>query len=290
MASLIPGEIKEATGIAPFVGLLDKPGMLDSKDTAIIDRLPLDYSMLEEIDYQYPESDGYYGYTSRGCIRHCKFCAVPHLEPVFKDFVPIAASIKQTNAQFGGRRNLLLLDNNVLASRRFPQVINEIHSAGFKVGSKFDDPNYLEIAINNLNAGYNEFGYRRFAHKTIFSFRKRLVSEKLDLYNQLLDVHEISEEILSSKKQLIEFYDDIKELYEFRRNKFKKIRYVDFNQGVDARLLNDEKMKLLSTIPIRPLRIAFDSMKYAQSYEKALRLAAKYKITNLSNYLLYNFD
>lgn len=290
MASLIPDEIKATTGIAPIIGLLDKPGMLDSKDKLIIDNLPLDYSILEEIDYRYPESDGYYGYTSRGCIRHCKFCAVPHLEPVFKDFIPIADAIKRTDALYGGRRNLLLLDNNVLASKNFPQIIKEIHSSGFKKGAIFKDPNFLEIAVKNLKNAHNEFGNRRFAHRTFYSFRKRLSGEKLDLYNQLLDAHEISEEALPSKEQVIEFYEDIKDLYEFRRNKLKKFRYVDFNQGVDARLLNEEKMKLLSTIPIRPLRIAFDSMKYAKSYENALRLASRYNIYHLSNYLLYNFE
>ncbi len=47
-------------------------------------------------------------------------------------------------------------------------------------------------------------------------------------------------------------------------------------------------MQLLSEIPIRPLRIAFDSMKYETVYTRAIELAAKYGIHNLSNYLLYN--
>ncbi len=64
---------------------------------------------------------------------------------------------------------------------------------------------------------------------------------------------------------------------------------MDFNQGVDARLLNEKKIALLATIPIKPLRIAFDSMDFAKAYEKAVRLAAKYKIRYLSNYLLFNF-
>ena len=47
-------------------------------------------------------------------------------------------------------------------------------------------------------------------------------------------------------------------------------------------------MKLISEIPIRPMRIAFDSMKYEKIYVEAVKLAAKYKIKYLSNYLLYN--
>lgn len=290
MASLIPNEIKEVTGVVPHIGLLDKAGILDSGDKTIIDNLPLDYSILKEIDYKYPDDDGYYAYSSRGCIRHCKFCAVPHLEPKFKDFIPINNLINYTNKKFGSRRNLLLLDNNVLASSKFPQIIEEIHSCGFKKGATFQEPNYFKFAVDNLNANYNLFAHRRHAHQLIYEFRKRLKGNRLQQYDNLINLHHISREILPSKEQIINFYNDIRETYELFRNKSTKLRYVDFNQGIDARLLNEKNMEYLSTIPIKPLRIAFDSMKYAKFYENALRLAAKYKITNLSNYLLYNFE
>ena len=290
MASLIPDEVEEATGIKPLTGLLDKPGILDTEDQTIIDSLPLDYSILEEIDYQYPERDAYYGYTSRGCIRHCEFCAVPVLEPVFKDFLPIADLLKQTDEIFGSRQNLLLLDNNVLASKKFPEIIEEIRNCGFTKGAEFEPPNYLNLAISHLKKGFNVLAYRRSAHKMVFELRRHLAGETLQLYNQLLEVHEINEFVVPSAEQLITLHEDIGELYEERRSKHPKKRFVDFNQGVDARLLTDEKMRLLSTIPIRPLRIAFDSMKYARFYERALRYAAKYGIRHLSNYLLYNFN
>ena len=68
-------------------------------------------------------------------------------------------------------------------------------------------------------------------------------------------------------------------------------RRVDFNQGVEAKLLtrDEDKVKLISKIAIHPLRIAFDSIRLRKTYEKAVRLAAKYEIYNLSNYVLYNF-
>ena len=62
-------------------------------------------------------------------------------------------------------------------------------------------------------------------------------------------------------------------------------RYVDFNQGMDARLLTEEKMKILSALPIKPFRIAYDNIKYTDIYTKAIKLAARYGVEEFSNYL-----
>ena len=48
-------------------------------------------------------------------------------------------------------------------------------------------------------------------------------------------------------------------------------------------------MRRLSEINIRPLRIAFDHYEQKDIYTRAVRLAAKWGISDLSNYLLYNF-
>ena len=68
-------------------------------------------------------------------------------------------------------------------------------------------------------------------------------------------------------------------------------RRVDFNQGVDARILVKSPMFLreLSTICISPLRIAFDHLGLRKVYETSIRMAADNGITSLSNYMLYNF-
>ena len=50
-----------------------------------------------------------------------------------------------------------------------------------------------------------------------------------------------------------------------------------------ARQLTDEKMRILSRIPIEPFRLAFDSIKYKTIYSDALKIAAK---SNLANYIL----
>ena len=66
---------------------------------------------------------------------------------------------------------------------------------------------------------------------------------------------------------------------------------MDFNQGVDARILCKNPMFLreLSTICIKPLRIAFDHLGLRKPYTQAVRYAFEAGLTELSNYMLYNF-
>jgi hypothetical protein len=66
-------------------------------------------------------------------------------------------------------------------------------------------------------------------------------------------------------------------------------RFVDFNQGTDARLLTKHKVKLLSKIAVHPLRIAFDNIRLERRYKGAVVLAAEHGIRHLSNYILYNY-
>ena len=68
-------------------------------------------------------------------------------------------------------------------------------------------------------------------------------------------------------------------------------RRVDFNQGVDARILSKDAMYLreMATICISPLRIAFDHIGVRKPYETSIRMAADAGLTALSNYMLYNF-
>lgn len=157
--------------------------------------------------YKYGVNDAYIAYATRGCPNRCKFCAVHKIEPEFCHYFSIQRQIKGIEDVYGGKQDLILLDNNVLASNSFPRIIKDICSLGFERGAK--------------HAG--------------------------------------------------------------------KMRYVDFNQGVDVRELDEEKMDLLSRTAIRPLRIAFDHMSMKDLYISRIRLAAKYGILNLSNYVLFNY-
>ncbi len=289
-ASLVPEQIEEETGIKPHIGLLDKSGEYDDNEI-IIDHLPLDYSILDEIDYIYPENNAYYSYMTRGCVNKCSFCAVPQLEPKYNGFISIKKQIKQVSKIYGEKRNLLLLDNNVLASKQFDDIIDEIKECGFYAGVTYTEPNKYSILIRELrNLKFNYLGHiKGIVRLYKWLYKKCNDEHKSQVYstlheNKLLDFN------TATKEAIFRVDNFFSPLFEKYRNKSIKKRYVDFNQGVDARFVTPHKMKRLSEIPIRPLRIAFDSWKYKDIYERAIRLAAENNITSMSNYLLYNYD
>lgn len=289
MGTILPDKVAEATGIKPHVGTISTPGVLDDNDI-IVDNLPLDYSILEEIEYEYPASNAYYGYMTRGCVNRCKFCAVPKLEPEYKRYLPIYEQIQSADNNFGGKRNLLLLDNNVLASNQFNQIIDEIKQAGFTNNSKFIQPNLFEIAVKNLNKGYNDKGYIRSIVKQYRALIQKYGAEKIQPVYDLLEEHNLLNFHTAKKDEILRTYESVRELFEefYKRKPIK--RYVDFNQGIDARLINEDNMKKMFEIPIRPLRIAFDSWELAEVYKKAVKTAVHCGHKNLSNYLLYNYE
>lgn len=291
LASIQPKEIEEATGIKPHRGVLLKDG-IDDDNEFIIDELPLDYSILEEIDYVYVDSGAFFSYTTRGCIRKCPFCAVPTLEPYFKSYIPLKERIDRTRRLYGDQQNLLLMDNNVLASEDLNKIISDIRSCGFTPGAKYIEPNQYFIAIRNLRLGLNDRGYIRKAWKLLKDLND-WKSLKPDVRAQILNVREANDllhPLTCTKEALIKTYPYFAKLFETKYAKQKgRLRYIDFNQGVDARLFNDENVSLLAEIPIRPLRIAFDDIKTGKAYVYALKKSQSKGIRDFSNYLLYNF-
>lgn len=291
LASIQPDELYRATGIKPHVGILHTPGDLDRGDAQIIDELPLDYSILNEIEYQYPMANAFYSYTTRGCIRHCSFCAVPTIEPDYNSFIPLYERISQTREMFGDQKDLLLMDNNVLASKDFPKIIQEIIKCGYgKDCAKYVQENPLELSIRNLIKGVNDNAYVRKSHSLILDFYSKLKGEESYIVYKVIDKYHITKLYTTTKENLISAYEEIKDLYNKRFHPRILQRYVDFNQGVDARLFNEDNVKLLASISIRPLRIAFDNVKTFDAYNRAVRLSVEAGIKHFSNYLLYNFD
>lgn len=287
-ASILPDKFEAATGIRPFVGTLSKPGILDSNDM-IIDTLPLDYSILEEIDYEYPANNGYLAYMTRGCVNKCKFCAVPKLEPNYEAYLPIQEQIKTTDERFGGKKDLLLLDNNVLASCQFEKIIDEIKEAGFTKDNNFFTPNKYEIAIKNISEDFNTRGYIKAIVKEYRKLIPKLGDEAQKIY-ELLNKNYLLNDYTAKKDKILETYEQLKPFFENFYNKRPKKRIVDFNQGIDSRLITDSNMKKLFEIPIKPVRIAFDHWELRETYEKAVRTAVRAGHKSLSNYILYNYE
>lgn len=291
LASLLADEVEETTGIKTMQGLLDTAGVLDDNNY-IIDDLPLDYSILDEINYKYPTGSAYFTFMTKGCTRTCAFCSVPVLEPTYKEKIPTIGKFQEIKELYGEQQHLLLMDNNVLASPKFPEIIQEIKDMGFVKGAKFLEPNQLDLAIKNLSSGMNDRAYIRRSFTILDDFlktrlnRNKKAKEEVNVIYQKYNLLKLE---TLTKDNLLAAYPKLKDYYEKHRLKSARDRYVDFNQGTDARYVTDENMKLLSEIPINPLRIAFDYWGMKKKYENAIRLAAKYKITKLSNYLLFNF-
>ena len=188
-------------------------GANDIAGTPIEELVP-DYGILDHVQYIYPVNDAYFGYASRGCVRKCAFCGVPKLEGGQREMPPITSLVEGVNEQFGIKKDLILMDNNVAASTRYKEVVAEIRDVGFQRGSTLQ-----------------------------------------------------------------------------RGDSVPTKRRVDFNQGVDARILAKTPMYLeqMATICIDPLRIAFDHVGMRRVYERSVEMAANYGLTSLSNYMLYNF-
>lgn len=295
LATLQAEELAQAANVSIkniHKGVLNIAGQLDKNDDKIIDNLPLDYSILDEIAYKYPMSNAYYGYTTRGCVRKCAFCAVPRLEPVYNPYIPLQERISLVKNTFGDQKDLLLMDNNILASKELPHIVQDIIDSGFGKNDKFIQPDLLEISIKNLQNSINNRAYIRKSQALIMEFYEKLKKgseESYQVYKIVFDKYNINKLLTTKRENLLAAYEEIKDIYKKYFRPVPKQRYVDFNQGVDARLFTEKKVELLSKINVRPLRIAFDDMTVLPYYEKAIRMSAARGMRDFSNYLLYNF-
>lgn len=290
LASIQPNEIEKATGIKPRPGLLNKAGDLDPDDTQIIDELELDYSILDEIDYQYPMSNAYYRYTTRGCIRKCPFCAVSTLEPVYCSYIPLKERIETVARKYGEQKDLLLMDNNVLASENFEKIIKEIYESGFYRGAKFCRQNLFDLSARNLKNNLNDRAYTKKLWRLIQDFYTKVKDDESYTVYQVIEKYHLVYELNATKENVLSAYEELKKLYASHFNKGNgSLRFVDFNQGVDARLFTPEKTALLAKIAIHPLRIAFDDLKTKDKYVEAIKMSVNAGLKDFSNYILYNF-
>lgn len=291
MATLMPDKIVEATGISRsqiLTGLFTDTSVVGDNNGINIDQLPLDYDILEEIDYKYPAGDNYFAYTSRGCPNRCPFCAVPILEPTFHVTNNIVEQIRVINNKYGPKQHLLLLDNNVLNTPDLKALVDDLCAVGFERGAKYVDPGAYNIIMKRYHNGDRGYFLDKKMMAYLEQFKKRIKSsETLNLFLKLIIE---AEEATNYADYMLSHEAELAPIIEKYRNKSKKARYLDFNQGIDGRKINDENMQQLARLAIRPLRIAFDNIKLRDQYCMAVRIAHKHGIKEISNYILFNFE
>lgn len=294
-ATIMPENfIAEIPELNIITGQLISSNKLGYEDNVNIDVLELDYDILWDISYDYPMSDSYFIYTSRGCPRKCVFCAVKTLEPNFYDCNNIEEQIRNVDIRFGMKKHLLIMDNNILYSKELDNTVDKIRKLGFGTNNnkikKNSNMKYYLDSINarlKINKKYDNLLNRIKNEFINLKFGRISRKDSIVLHNVIEKInHNTDYEIIA---YILDNYDFIIDFFG-RYNYYKITRYVDFNQGLDARLFTNDKAKKLSELAINPCRIAFDKLDIKKDYFNAMELCVNNGITRFSNYLLYNFD
>lgn len=100
---------------------------LEKKLPRDIDLIQPDYSIYPQID-----SRTAYGFITRGCPNRCKWCVVPNKEGKISPYMDVE------EIAIDGRNNLILMDNNVLASdygiTQIEKIVNRKYRVDFNQG------------------------------------------------------------------------------------------------------------------------------------------------------------
>jgi hypothetical protein len=131
----IPGLLDAAPAVSLQLDEFEEELYADDIGGTPIEELVPDYGILDQIPYKYPVRDAYFMYASRGCIRKCTFCGVPKLEGGLRDTPSITGIVHEIERLYGEKKDLVFMDNNVVASPRFPDIVSEIVDLGFGKGA-----------------------------------------------------------------------------------------------------------------------------------------------------------
>lgn len=167
-------------------------------------------------------------------------------------------------------------------------------------------PDYSMLGLTDYKYGLDDayIGYatRGCPNKCGFCAVRRIEPSFCDYLPLKRQVKNI-EEVYGPKQHLVLLDNNVLASSEFERiigdiielgfekgaKRNNRRRYVDFNQGLDLRLLTPDKMKLLSKIALKPMRLAFDHISLKDQYVDKVKMAVDHGITHLSNYVLYNY-
>lgn len=209
------------------------------------------------------------------------------LEPQFHITNNIIEQIKAIDAKYGPKQHLLLLDNNVLNTPNLPTLVDDLCEAGFGRGAKYVDPGVFKVVMMRYHNGDRADFLDKKMMAYLETLKKRIkVPEMLEAFLEIVIGAEDAENYAD---YMLAHEEELTPIIEKYRSKTSKARYLDFNQGVDARKINDENMAQLARLAIKPLRIAFDDIHLKDTYCAAVRTAHRHGIKEISNYMLFNY-
>ncbi len=161
-----------------------------------------DYSLV-------PNWDGSIIFSSRGCIRKCRYCAVPILEPEFIALKSITKFIHKNHTK------IILWDNNILASPFVNNILNELIDLNLKVDFNHGlDARLItfEIAkkLRKLNIKYVRMAYDRVYYKQdikkAIDILKNVGYRGRDLFfYTLYNFHDTPEDFLERHKDIMKW-------------------------------------------------------------------------------------
>jgi radical SAM superfamily enzyme YgiQ (UPF0313 family) len=145
-------------------------------------------------------------------------------------------------------------------------------------------PPEIEEVKPKLNFGFTSRGCIRKCPFCIVPQKEgkfKMVGDIYDLWDRKSkDITLLDNNILANEKHFEEICKQIKD------NKLQ----VDFNQGLDIRLLNNENIKWLKGIKHKEYKFAFDNIKDEKVVRKGIKLLKKHKLKRSTFYILTGYN
>lgn len=131
----------------------------------------LDGKLPEYIEHIYPDYELYgitdtaYGFLTRGCPRHCKFCIVGDKEGL------ISHKVADLSEFWNGQKNIEILDPNLLASEEYAELLEQLVCSKAKVNfNQGLDVRFLTKKaaeqINRIKTSMIHFAWDNYEFKT----------------------------------------------------------------------------------------------------------------------------
>ena len=181
-------------------------------------RLPQQMEYLQPDYSLYGVDDDYaYGFVTRGCPNHCKWCVVPIKEGIIRPYMSIDEITQQ-----GKRNHIILMDNNLLASDFGIEQLIEVCENGYYIDiNQGNEAKKVTKEIEELFARINFInGVIRFAADT--------PAEVGNVLNAINMIDKEREKLGKSKRQYLIYtmiHGDIQQCYD-RISRFRGISNV----------------------------------------------------------------